>query len=264
MNKITQTTTSKEKNPIQVAERIFQVIETLSFTGSMGLIQLSNQLGLHKSTVHRILTSLIYMGYVRHEEETGKYALSFKLLEVSSRILDQMDILGLIHPYLKRLAQQTGETVHFVQKDGNEAVYIDKVESNVNAVRLVSRVGSHIPLYCSGVGKAILADMKEEEIKKIWESSTIIPLTSYTIIDLKELQKELNKIKQTGYAIDNEENELGVRCIAASILDYRNKAKYAFSISAPIARMTDEKIDELCTYILNMKRELSNELGYKI
>lgn len=248
----------EEKNPIQVADRLFLVLETLAETGPVGMADLSRKLSLHKSTVHRLLTSLIYMGYVRQEEDTGRYFLSFKLCELSNKILNKLDILDLIRPYLKRLAQQTGETVHFVQLDGVEAVYIYKEESSQNSVRMVSKVGSRIPLYCSGVGKAIAADMSEAQIRRLWEKSRIIPLTEHTITDYESFLSTIAGVRECGYALDNEENEVGVRCIAVSLPDYRGRARYAFSISAPVGRMTDKRIEELAEILLNTKEELSH------
>lgn len=252
---------TESKNPIQVVDRVFQVIETMSKTGPIGLVELSNILKLHKSTTHRLLNSLSYMSYVRQDEETGKYALTLKLLEVANRNLNHTDIFKLAHPYLKKLSLQTGETIHLVQRDDTEAVYIDKVESYVNSVRMVSKVGSRIPLYCSGVGKAILASMSNEEVKKIWDRSHICQFTPYTIICLEDLYKKLDEVRQKGYALDDEENEEGVRCIAACILDYKGRPRHAFSLSAPIARMSDERIEELVPYVLELKAELSKEFG---
>lgn len=252
---------AEEKNPIQVADRLFLVMETLAETGPAGLIDLSNRLNLHKSTVHRLLNSLIYMGYARQEQETGKYSLTFKILEISNKVLNKVDVLEIARPHLKRLMQQTGETVHFVQIDGTEAVYIDKVESHQNSVRMVSKVGSRIPLYCSGVGKAMLATMKPEAVKKLWEASDIHRLTPHTIIDYSSFLQDLEDIRKRGYALDNEENEEGVRCIAACLTDFKGKAKYAFSISAPVNRMTDERITELSGYVLEMKQQMIQEMS---
>ena len=165
------------KNPIQVAERLFQVIERLAENGPMGIMDLSAELGFHKSTTHRLVTSLQYMGYIRQDEESLKYALSLKFLEIGSKILEQTNMASLIHPSLKKLSEQTGETVHLVRREGTEAVYIDKVESTVSSIRMVSRVGSRIPLYCSGVGKALLAELPDPEIEDIWNSSEITSLT---------------------------------------------------------------------------------------
>lgn len=253
----------KAKNPIQVAERIFQAVEELSLCEPAGLVELSNRLELHKSTVHRILSSLQMMGYVRQEEDTGKYRLSLKWMEISNRITEKLDIVSIARPYLRKLSEISGETVHLVEVEGNEAIYIDKVESGSNSIRMVSRVGSRIPLYCSGVGKAMLAERSDEEIEEIWNSSDIRAMTPKTILSLYEFLETIREIRKFGYALDNEENEMGVRCIAASILDHEGKARNAFSISAPVGRMTDEKLKMLAEYVLESKRNISGEFGFR-
>ena len=214
----------ESKNPIQVAEKLFRVIELLAENGPMGIMELSASLGFHKSTVHRLVASLQYMGYIRQDEESLKYSLSLKFLEIGSRILEQTSMAALIHPSLKRLSEQTGETVHLVKREGTEAVYIDKVESFASSIRMVSRVGSRIPLYCSGV-------------------------------------ERVEQVRKDGYAVDDEENEEGVRCIAASLRDYHKDPVYALSISAPANRMTDQRILELKEYVLAFRQDLSRSLG---
>ena len=157
----------ENKNPIQVADRLFLVLETLAETGPAALADLCRHLELNKSTVHRLLSSLIYMGYVKQDAETGKYALSFKLLTLSNKLMSHMDILETVRPFLKKLSEETGETVHFVQLDGLDAVYIYKEESYQNSIRMVSKVGSRIPLYCSGVGKAMAADLFDPDKRSL-------------------------------------------------------------------------------------------------
>ena len=143
--------TLENKNPIQVADRLFQAMELLAANGPMGLMEISLQLSLNKSTVHRILNSLIYMGYARQNPEDNRYELSFKIVGLANQMMEKVDIVKLVRPYLRRLMEDTGETVHFVERDNTDAVYIDKVESYANSVQMVSRIGSRIPLYRSGV-----------------------------------------------------------------------------------------------------------------
>lgn len=249
----------ENKNPIQVADRLFQTLEALAESGPTGLMELSSKLSLNKSTVHRILNSLIYMGYVKQNPETTKYSLTFKIWELANQLLTQNDIVDIARPHLKELVSKCGETVHLVQVDGRKAVYIDKVESYTNSVRLVSKVGKSIPLYCSGVGKALLAEMDPDDAREIWDNSDIQELTPHTITDFSEMQKHLKQVHTQGYAIDDEENELGVRCIAACIKDYKGKPKYAFSISAPVNRMSDERIAELARDVLDTQKKLEAE-----
>lgn len=247
----------KEKNPIQSAQRIFQVLELLADKGEMGLLELSQKLNLNKSTVHRMLSSLIYMGYATQNEETQKYDLSFKLVTIAGKLLDRTNILTIARPYLEELSQLSGETVHLVKREGSHILYIDKVEAKVGSIRMVSHIGMVRPMYCSGVGKAIMSTMDKEEITQIWKESIIEKKTKNTITDFNQLLQVLEEVKKSGYALDDEENELGVRCIAACIHDYHREVKYAFSISGPTNRMTKERTLELSEYVLKVQEELS-------
>lgn len=249
------------KNPVQSAERIFQVMEMLAENGEMGLMEISAALGLHKSTVHRLLMSLIYMGYAKQDETTQKYTLSCKIVNMAGKILDRMDILQVAKPYMERLSDLSNETVHLVQRDGSNILYIYKIEAKVGSIRMVSHVGMVHPMYCSGVGKAIMATLPEREVKQIWNESVIEKKTPHTITDYEELLSVLEEVRRNGYALDEEENEEGVRCIAASLKDYHSEVRYAFSISGPVSRMTKERVRELAVDVKKVQQELSRELG---
>jgi len=250
------------KNPVQSAERIFQVMEMLADNGEMGLMELSAALGLHKSTVHRLLMSLIYMGYAKQDEATQKYMLSYKVVNMASKILDRMDILQVAKPYMERLSELSGEAVHLVQREGNNILYIYKTEAKVGTIRMVSHVGMVHPMYCSGVGKAIMATLPEDEVKQIWNESIIEKKTDKTITDFNQMQELLEDVKKNGYALDDEENEKGVRCIAACLYGHQKEVKYAFSISGPTSRMTRDRVKELAVDVRKVQEELSRELGY--
>lgn len=250
------------KNPVQSAERIFQVMEMLAENGEMGLMEISAALDLHKSTVHRLLMSLVYMGYAKQDETTQKYMLSYKIVNMAGKILDRMDILQVAKPYLERLSDLSGEAVHLVQREGNHILYIYKIEAKVGTIRMVSHVGMIHPMYCSGVGKAIMATLPEREVKQIWNESVIEKKTDKTVTDYDEMQKLLEEVRRNGYALDDEENEKGVRCIAACLHGYQNEVKYAFSISGPTSRMTRERVMELAVDVKKVQEELSRELGY--
>lgn len=244
------------KNPIQVTDRLFLVLETLAETGPASLAELDHRIDLNKSTIHRLLSSLIYVGYVQQDAESGRYSLSSRLLTLSARILSHMDILDEVRPYLKQLSMDTRETVHFVELDGHEAVYICKEEAYMNAIRMASKVGSRIPLYCSGVGKAILAAMPDNEIRRIWDASAVHPLTPYTITDYDLFFREIQEVREKGFAVDKEENETGVRCIAAGLPNYKGITRYAFSVSAPAARMDDERTEKIARMVLETRRKI--------
>lgn len=246
----------EEKNPIQVADRLFGVLELLAEKGPQGLMDISKEMELNKSTVHRILNSLIYMGYVKQNESTSQYMLTYKICALSDSVLQKADIVDIARPFLKELCFKTGETVHLVQRDGTNAVYIDKVEADANTVRLISSIGKTIPLYCSGVGKAMLARMEESSVRKIWSFSEIKQYTDKTIVDIDSLLEELQSIRERGYAIDDEENEIGVRCVAVALDDHRGRPRYAISISAPEIRMKEERMVELAEMLMETKKAL--------
>lgn len=251
-------------NPIQSADRIFAIMESLAEHGSMRITDLSELLGLHKSTVHRLLASLISMGYVNKNESTGIYSLTFKLVELSQKILKNTDILNIAHPFIEKLGETCKETVHFVQRTGDSVTYLEKLESQsvkARSFRLSSQVGLKRPMYCSGVGKAILAQLGEDEVRRIWGASVIEKRTEHTITELSDLLKELETIRKVGYALDNEENELGIRCIAVPVYDYSNRPLYAISISTLAGRMPDERIPELAEAIIDTSKALSHVLG---
>ena len=251
------------KNPVQSAERIFGVLEALAVTGPIGMIDLSTRVGLHKSTVHRLLMSLICMGYVK-QEDSGKYALTFKIVQLSEQVISKSDLVLIVHPLIAELANDCGETVHFVQRKGTEVFYLDKVaplNPQDSAIRMASQVGLTRPMYCSAVGKAILAEMKDEDVEYIWKNSIIERKTEHTITTQLELMKELNEIRSKGYALDNEENELGVRCIAVCVHDLQGLPNNAFSISAPAFRMTVDRVQQLAADILRTKETIQNILG---
>ena len=249
------------KNPVQSAARIFQVLELLAVKGEMGLMELSSALDLHKSTVHRLLMSLIYMGYARQDETTLKYMLSYKIVTLAGKVLERTNVLQIVKPYMEHLSDISGETVHLVQREGSNILYLYKIEAKVGTIRMASHVGMMQPMYCTGVGKAILSELPEEEVEKIWNESSLEKKTEKTITDLDTMKEVLAKVREDGYALDDEENETGVRCIAVSLQDYEKKTKYAFSISGPVSRMTGDRMRELIPEMKNVQRGLQAELG---
>ncbi len=255
-----KTIIEETKNPIQVADRLFLALETLASEGPMGLQDISTSLGLNKSTTHRVLNSLIYMGYVKQDAATSKYRLSFKIWEIANQLLSKIDVVEIARPFIKELVSTIEETVHLVQLDGINCIYIDKAESYTNTIRMASNVGKSIPLYCSGVGKALLANMPDEKIQAIWEQSDITRHTEHTITDFSSFMEEIQLIRTQGYALDNEENEKGVRCMAVALTNHRGTPLYAFSISAPLNRMSDQRILDLAPHVLETKKQLQEYL----
>lgn len=248
---------------VQSVDRTLSILELLSnYNDGLGITEISGMIDLHKSTVHRLLGTLIYKGYVIQDTSTNKYKLSLKLYELGSKRIAGMDILKSSKPYTEKLMKTVNEVVHLVIRDDNDIVYIDKVEAD-NTIRMASTVGRRSPLYRTSVGKAMLAYLSEEEIEEVWRNSKIEKLTEYTITDLEEFKKELKEIKEKRYAIDNEENELGVRCIGAPVFNHNGKVEGAISISGPTIRVTRERIEEFAVEVKKYADLISKELGYR-
>lgn len=246
---------------IQSIVRASQIIETISNNNnSISLTELSKEVDLHKSTVHRILSTLIEIGYVRQNPETSHYELSLRLFEIGSSVIRNNNLIAVAKPYLKKLRDLSGEVVHLVVPDQNEIVYIDKVES-MHTLRMHSFVGKRSPMYCTAVGKAILSQQSTAIVENYWNSLTPIKHTENTITRWADFQKELAKIRETGISYDNEEHENDIRCIGTTLHNFSGDVVGAISISGPIQRMTDEHIEKLIPELLNIKSAISKELG---
>ncbi len=248
-----------EHSGVQSVERTFLLLEILCENGETSVTELSVLSGLHKTTVCRLLSTLCNLGYVKQNEKTGHYGLSLKFLKMSSGILNTFDIRSHARPFFKRLSKQSHETVHLVCRDGDSIVYIDKFESSDNSVRMVSRIGFSLPMIHTAVGKAIMATLDDADIEKIWNRSPHEQKTPHTIMSFEKFMDEISEIRQKGFAVDNEENELGVRCVAAALPDIDSVCRHAFSVSAPVTRMTDSKLAEAAELILKTKHEITGK-----
>ena len=249
------------KNGTQSIQRIFGVIEALAaHPGRTSLQQLCAATGLAKSTAHRMLASLVEMGYVVQDSFTTRYRLTLKLFELGSAVVNDMDILTVARPHLDRLSRQTGEAVHLVLRDGADIVYLYKAEA-LGVRRMSSQVGLRAPMYCTGVGKAILATLPPAEVQSVWDSSAIHRITEHTIVDYSQLCEQLRAVRQKGFAIDDEENELGIRCVAVALPGPGGKAEAAFSLSSLVPHMSEERIAQLAQMSLSTRDAILQDLG---
>lgn len=248
--------------PVQSIDRALDIVEALSVQPhGMLLKDLSAEVGLHVSTTHRLLASLVSRGYVQKDIETGKYRLTVRLFEIGSRAISGMNLVSISRPYLEQLAAGTGETVHLVARNNDEVVYLYKEDRRESVIHMASFVGLRSPMYRTAVGKSILALLPEEEIRRIWDRSVIEPLTPNTIVRYDDLLENLAIVRQRGWAMDNEENELGVLCIAAPIKDFTNTPIGAISISAPAARMTFSTCERFALKVIASTNAISRALG---
>lgn len=248
---------------VQSIERAFFILEHLSeHPNGMQITKLASETSLSKSTVHRLLSTLIELQYVRKDAETDRYYLSYRTLYLTRNILSNSSLITVAKPLLQQLVNEINETVHLCIEENEEVIYIDKIESN-QTIRMYSRIGSRAPMYCTGVGKMMLSGKDENTLRDIITRIHFTKRTDYTILTPNDLLQEISNIKEVGYSLDNIENEDGIRCIAAPIYDYTGKIIASFSISGPSTRVTMERIEtELAEKILNTSRAISSQLGY--
>jgi DNA-binding IclR family transcriptional regulator len=228
----------------------------------MGVTELSKRLKLHKNNVFRLLATLESRGYIDQNKVTENYRLGLKTLELGQTFVKQMGLLRQSRPVLEWLVKHCNETSYIAILKDFDIIYLDAVETDLT-VRVVSRVGSRLPAYCSAAGKAQLAYMSEEELDKYFSTKEMKRYTQNTITGVDELKKELKKITEMGYSIDNEELDTGVRCVGAPIRDYTRRIVGAVSISGPSMRLSSERIEkELVPLAKKAAEEISMKLGY--
>ena len=248
--------------PIKVLDKTFSILNILlQHDSSMHITEISEKLELYPSTTHRILDTLKHWGYVEQDLKTQKYRLGLKALELGMAKLHQMDLVKEATPYLKELVKLCNETVHLGVREEGEVLYLAKEESS-QTIRMISYVGKRAPLYCTALGKVLLAYLSAEERKKILGEKALPRLTENTITDKRQLEKELDKVREQGFALDQEENEKDVRCMAAPIRNYQGEVIAALSISSPIFRIDKNAQNNLKEALIETSRKISKRLGY--
>lgn len=247
---------------VKSVSRALDIISIVSMKkGGLGVTEIANQMDINKSSVHRILSTLTEYGYIEQDIETGRYKLGYKFLEISSKLLDSIDLRTEARPFLQVLETVTNEVIHLVVYDQGEVVYIEKLEGN-ETLRMHSRVGKRAPMHCTSVGKAILAHLPTNVVLEIINRKGLPAHTNHTFTDKEEFFQELAKIKENGYALDLEENEYGIICIAVPIYDHLGRVAAAVSISGPSIRMIPNRLDELKDRLIEIGRKISARLGY--
>jgi len=247
---------------VQSIDRMILIVELLSMhPKGASLTEICGETSLPKGTVSRMLGALISHGYVIQEPDTKRYRLTMRMFEIGSRVAGSANILSVARPYLEYLSSVSGEAVHLVSRVNDEVVYLYKEEASNSIVRMSSFVGLRNPMYCTGVGKSILAFLPDDEMRGIWSRTVPIRFTSSTITTLEDMEAEILRIRQRGYAIDDEEHEAGVRCVAAPILDFNGNPVAAISLSAPAVRLNDAEIEKYAPMVMEAAGNISRYFG---
>lgn len=255
-------TSRKKTSSNQSAVKTMNILEALAESGQpMRLLDLAKATNMNTSTTLRFLNSLIECGYVFQNPDTQKYMLTLRIVSIadSSNVLSRMK--DILRDVLTQLAYDCNESVCLAVNQENEVLYLDVVDGPSRILKATQRIGHNAPLYCTGVGKLMLLDYSPEQLKSI-ANKGMEKLTENTITTLKGLKIELEKIKLNMYAIDNEECEYGLRCIAAPIFNKNDEIIAALSVTGPSGRLTDHKIDEIRGAVTNAAEKASSLLGY--
>ncbi|TWT06476.1 IclR family transcriptional regulator [Planococcus sp. CPCC 101016] len=247
---------------IQSVDRALHILDLFDeYHKELKLTEITERMNLHKSTVHSLLKTLQKHHYIEQNKENGKYTLGMKLFERGNYVIQSLDLRTIAREHLMDLSKRTGRTVHLVILDGKEGIYIDKVESS-NATILYSRIGRRVPIHSSGVGKALVAFKEPAELEKILEAYEYTKQTRYTLTDKDSLLEELKKVREQGYATDNEENEPGVFCVGLPIRDHSGQVVAAISSSTTAGHITEESLKNMVDDLKITANKLSENLGF--
>lgn len=253
----------RNRNSVQSVDKVFAILETLANNdGRLKLTQLSGILKMPTSTVHRFLSSLLALGYVNQDPATGEYLLGVRFLFLAGVVENQLDLRKIAYPILEVLRDETGETANVVVLNSGEALYVEKVESKAS-VRVFSLIGRRAPVHATGAGKVLLSDWPWEDAAALLAKKGMAKITEHTITDLDRFGEELDKVRSSGYALDWEECETGVRCVAAPVKNHVGKIVASLSLSGPVNRVTEKRIPGLIKAVVSQAHQLSLLMGYK-
>ncbi|EEX64548.1 DNA-binding transcriptional regulator KdgR [Vibrio metoecus] len=253
-------TIDKQPESVSSVMKTFGILQALATQKDIGISDLAQRLMMSKSTVYRFLQTMKTMGYVSQEGETENYSLTLKLFELGAAALEYVDLVELADVEMRRISDLTMEALHLGALDGDGIIYIHKIDSKYN-LRMQSRIGRRNPLYSTAIGKVLLAERNEEEVRQILADVEFTQSTENTHSDVDSLLKELPVVKEQGFAQDNEEQEVGLRCLAVPVYDRFNRVVAGMSVSLPTIRFTEEKQVEYVQELHQAAARISAKLG---
>ncbi len=242
--------------------RGLRILELLAQTPDLSLTEIARRSHLPFSTTHRLLETLRRAGFVAQVESTGRYRVGLRAFEVGNAFLSAHRFPEVARPVMAELVKQLHETTNLAVRDGREAVYVLQVESP-HMLRLFAHPGARHPLYCTGVGKVLLAWEPEHEVRALLGPGPLLRYTPRTLTDPEAVVQELRWVRARGYAVDREEREVGVRCVAAPVRDATGKVVAALSVSAPASRLAYRRIPEVARATVAAAQRISRLLGFR-
>lgn len=245
---------------VQSLDRAIRLLEIIAGGDGLPLTHISRQAGLPPSTVHRILATLEQRGLVRQDQDRGEWLVGVRAFQIGSAFLRNRKVAQVARPAMRELSDATNETVSVAVEEMGRAVFLTQFESH-SPVRTFHRPGSNAPMHASAIGKSLLSSQGDKAIRRFLEKFGLPRLTAKTIVDPSQFELELRLVRQRGWAIDDEEHTLGMRCVGAPIYNEHGDALAAISVSGPTARMTDERLMELGPMVKRVARSISEALG---
>lgn len=247
----------------KTASRVLDILSLFaSDNESISVSRVSQELDAPKSSTYEILETMVVKGFLEFDPSMKKYKPGLKLFEVGTSYLNNFDLIKDTRPYLENLVKLTGETAFLAVPSNEEIVYLDKVEG-LSSVRTTASLGTRLPMYLTGLGKAILAAYPNEKVAEIAKNIHYEPVNPNSINDFNSLMQNIKETRIRGYAVDNREREEDVYCIAAPIYDYSHQPIAAISVAGLVTRMKEDVAKEYSSYLINDVMELSRRFGYK-
>ena len=247
---------------VQVIDRLLDVLEYLSLTRNpKGPTEIAEAVGLNKSTVHRLLTSLYRRGYVEKDEVGGTYRIGLKLVEIVSNHIDNLELQTEARPILNDLHDTLGLVVHLGILDHHEVIYVEKMDISPNPRRYID-IGMRVPAQCSSLGKCLLSRMSGEQLEFTMSKCNFQRYTPNSITSLPRLREHLRMVRRRNWAMDNEEYIVGNRCVGAPVYDYRGEIIAAVSASGPVSLLTDQRLPEVVRHVQHAASTISHRLCY--
>ncbi len=244
-------------------EKALRILEyVISKNDGVRIQDVAEYMKITPPAAYKHLETLLKCGYVSKNPYSLKYHASYKIVELGTMVLRNVQVREVAHPFLVDLMERTGMTVHFALKDGFDGVYVDKVES-ARTIPTVSRVGMKMRLYSTAFGKAILAFLPAEELQNYLNQVTLVKQTPNTITDKEKLLEELARVREKGYAVDREENEPGITCVGSPVFDFTGKVIGGISVTGAASAFSDQLIAIVSQEVMKTAREISRRLGAK-
>lgn len=258
-----QNQNQKQTQPNQSGEKMLRIMELFAEKEEpLRVLDIAKELQINTSTVLRFLLTLQNCGYVEQDPQTLRYHLTFKLCRLAGKIQASTNLTSTAHPCLRELSQIMKESVCLAIEQNMMVTYVDVVEGPDMMVRSMQRIGNVAKMHCTGIGKIFLLSKSTEQIDSMISLHGLTKYTDNTITTKTQLLKELETVRRNGYAYDNEECEIGAKCIAFPIRDYTGEIIAGFSVTGPSARLTDSFIQSHMDDLMRVSSTISSRLGY--